>query len=104
MSRATVLRLLRTQVETPQSKTFKRRIFDDWSRGWTLEWTNSHLRDVTVRWENGSLPSLRSTPVEERDRLRAECLDQVATALTAHGYDIVRRSESILILRNPQDA
>lgn len=103
MTRGTVLRLLQREVACPQSQTFKRRVFDDWSRGWRLEWTNSPYADVVVRWENGSLSHLRSTPAEERDRLRAECLDDVERVLTAHGYDIVRESACIRILRRNQE-
>ncbi|GAB2733594.1 hypothetical protein [Nocardioides pakistanensis] len=95
-NRSTVDRLLQREMSVDKSKTLRRRVFDDWTRGWRLHWTTSDYADPYVTWENGSLA--RSTPAEERDRLRDDCLDEVVQVLTAAGYAIARETGCVRIL------
>lgn len=102
MSRGAVLRLLRAEVFTAQSKKTKG-LFEDISRGWALRWTADTTTAETnakpyVVWENGNALHLRTTPMEVRDRLREECLTEVADALTAGGYRIEREPGRVVIL------
>lgn len=107
MSRGAVLRLLRAEVFTAQSKKTKG-LFEDISRGWALRWTaDTTTADTTIAdtgakpyvvWESGNALHLRATPTEVRDRLREECLTEVADALTAGGYQIEREPDRVVIL------
>ena len=100
MTRATLVRHLRTHVErTPESKTLKRRVFDDWTTGWKVHWTNSMYSETFVTWENGSTPSDRSRIAAERDRMKTAALDEIQKALVDLGYVVKRETGSILVLR-----
>jgi hypothetical protein len=95
-SRSTVDRLLQREVTVPKSKTLKRRVFDDWTRGWKLHWTTSDYANPYVTWENGSVH--RSATTEERDSLRDACLTVVEQVLKGAGYKTKRETGCVLIL------
>ena len=100
MTRATLVRHLRQHVtNTPESKTLKRRGFDDWTMGWKVHWTNSMHAETYVSWENGSTPSDRSRTNAERSPIRDAALDEIETALKGLGYAIKRETGCVLVLR-----
>lgn len=100
MNRASLLRHLRKHVTaTPESKTLSRRVFDDWTTGWKLHWTNSRYAETYVTWENGSRISDRSRPESERDRMRAAAFNEIGQHLAALGYVIKTEPGCILVLR-----
>lgn len=96
MNRSTVDRLLQREVSVAKSKTLKRRVFDDWTRGWKLHWTNSDYAHPYVTWENGSVQ--RSATPDERATMRDACLDEVVVVLKAQGYKTKREPGCVLIL------
>jgi hypothetical protein len=95
-SRSTVDRLLQRDVSVPKSKTLKRRVFDDETRGWRLNWTNSDYANPYVNWTNGTIN--RSATTEEREAKRNECLTEVENVLNAKGYKTKREPGCVLIL------
>jgi len=103
MNRSTVGRLLQREVSVEKSRTLKRRVFDDWTRGWKLHWTSSPYAHPYVEWVNGSTIGARSTQDDERERLRDECLTEVENVLTRHGYATKREPGCVLILRKVRE-
>lgn len=100
MTRSTLQRHLRKHVVTaPESKTLKRRIFDDWTTGWKIHWTNSRYAEVYITWENGSTIGDRARPTDKRETMRTAALDEIETALRDLGYVTKRESACILVLR-----
>lgn len=100
MTRSTLIRHLRKHlVETPESTTLKRRVFDDWTTGWKVHWTNSHYFDTYVSWENGSTPSDRNRPDDERTKMRDAALTEIEKTLRGLGYVTKREPGCVLVLR-----
>ena len=83
-------------MSVPKSTTLRRKVFDDWTRGWKLHWTSSDYSDPYITWENGSL--MRGTPADERARLRDACLDEAMTVLADAGYLTARVTGCVRIL------
>lgn len=94
--RSTVDRLLQRRVSVPKSKTLKRRVFDDTTRGWRLHWTTSDYAHPYVTWENGT--THRSATLTQRETLREECLTEVEQVLVEYGYRTKRETGCVLIL------
>lgn len=100
MTRSTLVRHLRNGVTgTPESKTLKRRVFDEVTIGWAVRWTNSQYADTVVEWVNGTTISDRGRTSETRDVLRDAALDEIETVLKDLGYVTKREWSCIAVLR-----
>lgn len=100
MTRSTLVRHLRNGVVgTPESKTLKRRVFDDTTVGWAVRWTNSQYADTLVEWVNGTTGSDRNRSTADRDTLRAAALDEIETVLKGLGYVTKREFNCVAVLR-----
>jgi hypothetical protein len=98
MTRSTLVRHLRQHVDgVAESKTLKRRVFDDRTEGWKVHWTNSMYADTYVTWENGT--QRRSRTEAERTTLRDAALTEIAATLVALGYQVTREPGCLLVLR-----
>lgn len=99
MNRSTLTRHLRTHVTgTPESKTIKRRVYDDWTTGWKVEWTDSRDFETRVRWVRGPVEG-RYRSVADRNAMRDAALDEIEAALEGLGYVTKRGSGCLLVLR-----
>ncbi|KQP62980.1 hypothetical protein [Nocardioides sp. Leaf285] len=100
MTRSTLVRHLRAHVSgTKESTTLRRRVFDDTTEGWKVNWTNSAYAETYVEWKNGTLAAQRSRPVSERTALRDAALDEIEAALKGLGYVTKRETNVVLVLR-----
>lgn len=99
MNRSTLLRHLRSDVHSRESKTLRRKIFDEETEGWRLEWTDNPHSETRVVWVNGNTVSDRGRNEKQREMLRVVTIDEVEQALLRRGYIIKKETGCVLVLR-----